>query len=50
MALNTAIRYLKKGEWQKAHELALAKPVINPVRKGANLLATSGLIVVANYS
>ncbi len=22
MALNTAIRYLKKGEWQKAHEIA----------------------------
>ena len=22
MALNTAIRYLKKGDWQKAHELA----------------------------
>ncbi len=22
MALNTAIRYLKKGEWQKAHEIS----------------------------
>ena len=22
MPLNTAIRYLKKGEWQKAHEIA----------------------------
>jgi hypothetical protein len=35
---------------EKAHEFALAKPVINPVRKGADLLATGGLIVVANYS
>src|SRR5262249_18315970 len=24
MPLNTAIRYLKKGEWQKAHEIAQA--------------------------